>query len=141
MTEIFNVFKDESRMFRERLGNDVKGMLSLYEASFVLMHGENILEEAREFTTKHLQEFVKQDKDQTYLSELVRHALETPLHWRVPMLEARWFINIYWRSHEIMNPTFLELSILDYNIVQAIHQEELRQLSRYPFQNYWKTTY
>nr|WBW04264.1 terpene synthase [Ficus altissima] len=130
--EIFLDFKDESGKLKfESIGNDVKGLLSLYEASFLLMPGENILEEAREFTSKHLQEFVKQNEDETYLSKLVGHALEVPLHWRVPRLEARWFIDLCKKSPEIINPTFLELSILDYNIVQSIHQEDLRQVSRW----------
>ncbi|GMN65389.1 hypothetical protein TIFTF001_034452 [Ficus carica] len=137
--EIFNAFKDESGKFKESIGNDVKGLLSLYEASFLLMHGENILEEAREFTSKHLQEFAKQNEDESYLSKLVGHALKVPLHWRVPRLEARWFIDLYRRSHEIMNPSFLELSILDYNIVQSIHQEDLKQLSRLVENTLWNT--
>ncbi|GMN70140.1 hypothetical protein TIFTF001_039183 [Ficus carica] len=128
--EIFNGFKDESGKFKESIGNDVKGLLSLHEASFLLMHGENILDEARELTTKHLQEFAKQNEDESYLSKLVGHALKVPLHWRVPRLEARWFIELYKKSPEIMNPTFLKLSILDYNIVQSKYQEELKRLSR-----------
>ena len=139
VAEIFNGFKDESGKFKESIGNDVKGLLSLYEASFLLMHGENILDEAREFTSKHLQEFVKQNGDEIYLSKLIGHALKVPLHWRVPRLEARWFIELYRRSPEIMNPTFLKLSILDYNIVQSKYQEELKRLSRYFLQTHSMT--
>ena len=38
--------------------DDTKGMLSLYEASFHLVKGESILEEARDFSTKHLQQYI-----------------------------------------------------------------------------------
>ena len=72
---------------------------------------ENILEEAREFSKKHLQEFINQNKDQN-LSIIVSHALELPLHWRISRVEARWFIDVY-RSREDMNPILLELAKLD----------------------------
>jgi (-)-alpha-terpineol synthase len=44
-------------------------------------------------------------------------------------LEARWFIDAY-RSGEDMNPILLELAILDFNMVQAAHQEDLKEASR-----------
>ncbi|MBA0880404.1 hypothetical protein Goshw_015105 [Gossypium schwendimanii] len=59
---------------------------------------------------------------------LVDHALELPLHWRMPRLEARWFIDVYEKNKD-KNPIILELAILDYNIVQSIHQEDLRYVS------------
>uniref|UniRef100_A0A2N9HUY7 Uncharacterized protein n=1 Tax=Fagus sylvatica TaxID=28930 RepID=A0A2N9HUY7_FAGSY len=64
----------------------------------------------------------------------VSHALEIPLHWRMLRLEARWFIDIY-RRREDMNPILLELAELDFNMVQATHQEDLKQVSRW-----WKST-
>ncbi|KAG7947269.1 hypothetical protein I3843_14G086200 [Carya illinoinensis] len=94
---------------------------------------ETILEEARDFATKHLKEYVDQSKDQ-YLCMMVNHALELPLHWRVTRLEAWWFIDAY-RSREDMNPTLLELAELDFNMVQAVHQEDLKELSRW-----WRNT-
>ncbi|KAC3748924.1 hypothetical protein FH972_027205 [Carpinus fangiana] len=44
-------------------------------------------------------------------------------------LEARWFIDVY-RSGEDMNPILLELAELDFNMVQAAHQEDLKEVSR-----------
>ena len=107
-------------------------MLSLYEASFYLFKGETILEEARDFTTKHLEEYMRNNKDQSVdddLVILVEHALELPLHWRMLRLEARWFIDVYGRKHD-MNPIFLELAKLDFNRVQSIYQEDLKLASR-----------
>lgn len=130
LTEIFDVFKDETRKFKESLSNDIKGVLSLYEASFLLIPGETILEEARDFTSKHLKDFVNNNKEDNYLSTLVGHALEVPVHWRVPRVEARWFIDLCRNKHIDLNPTFLELAILDFNIVQSTHQQELKELYR-----------
>jgi (-)-alpha-terpineol synthase len=99
----------------------------LYEASFFFIEGENILEEARNFSIKHLEKYVKQNKDKI-LYAIVSHALELPLHWRMLRLEARWFIDIY-RSREDMNPILIELAKLDFNKVQATHQEDVKQVS------------
>ncbi|XP_030935583.1 myrcene synthase, chloroplastic-like [Quercus lobata] len=131
--EVFNSFTDQRGSFKAFLCEDTKSMLSLYEASFLSIENENILEEARDFSTKHLEEYVMQNKD-TNLSTLVSHSLELPLHRRVLRLEQRWFIDIY-RSREDMNPILLELAELDFNMVQAVYQEELKQLSRW-----WKST-
>ena len=129
LTLIFDSFKDERGSFKACLCEDTKGMLSLYEASFFLIEGENILDEARDFSKKHLQEFVKKNKDQNISTVAVSHALELPLHWRILRVEARWFIDVY-RSKEDMNPTLLKFAELDFNMVQATHQEDLKQVSR-----------
>ncbi|MBA0687265.1 hypothetical protein Goari_014815 [Gossypium aridum] len=50
----FNVDCDEKGNFKESLNGDVKGMVELFEAAHLQLHGENILEEARSFTTFHL---------------------------------------------------------------------------------------
>ena len=85
--EVFNSSMEKGS-FKACLCDDTKGMLALYEASFLLIEGENILGEARDFSKKHLQEFVKQNKDQN-LSTVVSHALELPLHSRTLRVEAR----------------------------------------------------
>lgn len=106
------------------------GMLNLYEATFHMVKGETTLEEARDLTTKHLKEYVKNKDENDALSTLVSHALEIPLHWTVPILEARWFIDFYERSQD-KNHTLLKLSKLNFNILQSTYQEDLKDLSRY----------
>ncbi|XAR68586.1 (-)-alpha-terpineol synthase [Bertholletia excelsa] len=71
----------------------------------------------------HLSEDIK-------VALLVSHALEVPLHWRVLRLEARWFIDVYMRRPS-MNPALLWFAKLDYNIVQATYQEDLKHVSRW----------
>ncbi|MBA0567002.1 hypothetical protein Golob_011769, partial [Gossypium lobatum] len=51
-----------------------------------------MLENTRELVTKLLKQCLKENNDHQYLWILVDHALELPLHWRMPRLEARWFI-------------------------------------------------
>ncbi|XP_062076059.1 (+)-alpha-pinene synthase, chloroplastic-like [Humulus lupulus] len=142
--EIFNVFKDERGEFK---ASDVMGVLALYEASFYEKKDENILEEARVFTTEYLKKYMimmEQNKllckDDNNMVLLVRHALEIPLHWRTTKTEARWFIDVYERRKDMNNnnnnnnnnnSTLLEFAKLDFNMVQSIYQEDLKHLSRW----------
>ncbi|XP_071722488.1 terpene synthase 10-like [Rutidosis leptorrhynchoides] len=129
LPDVFNGFIDVNGKFKCSLCDDTEGILSLYEASHLLVEGENILEDARLFATKHLQEYAKQSSDNNaYLSSLVNHALELPLDWKIERAEARWFIDIYEKKIG-MNPVFLQLAKLDFNLVQAKHQEDLKQAS------------
>ncbi|TXG47890.1 hypothetical protein EZV62_027184 [Acer yangbiense] len=129
--EIFSRFKDEKGKF----GDDCKGILALYEAAYYCVEGESILFDAINFTTEYLKEYVKHSKDDEYLSTLANHALELPLHWRMLRLEARWFIDVYEKHHQDMNPVLLELAKLDFNVVQATHQEDLKHVS-----TWWRNT-
>ncbi|KAE8678065.1 S-locus lectin protein kinase family protein isoform 1 [Hibiscus syriacus] len=54
-TETFNKFKDDEGNFSKSLTSDVKGLLELYEAAHLLVHGEDILEESLAFTTTHME--------------------------------------------------------------------------------------
>ncbi|XP_058207567.1 terpene synthase 10-like isoform X1 [Rhododendron vialii] len=131
---VFERFMDESGSFKACLCEDINGMLYLYEASYFCVEGESTLEKARDFATKHLRQSLKRKDNHHDLAMLVSHALELPLHWRVTRLEARWFIDVYEKRPD-MNPTFLQLAKLDYNMVQATHQADLKHTSRW-----WKGT-
>ena len=131
MTEVFNNFKDETKFFSKQLYEDLNGILSLYEASFLCIDGENILEAAKHFTINYLENYMRSCKDE-YEASIIRHALELPIHWRLSRLDTRWFIDIYERKED-MNPILLELAKLDFNRVQSIHQEDLKYASRYDY--------
>jgi hypothetical protein len=111
----------------DSLSNDMEGLLSLYEASHLRMHGENTLEEARDFSIENLTSLMeKLDSDS---AEQVRQSLEIPLYWRMQRIEARNFIDVY-QKDTAKNLTLLELAKLDYNLVQSIYQQELEELAR-----------
>ncbi|KDP35332.1 hypothetical protein JCGZ_09491 [Jatropha curcas] len=132
--DFFSNFLDEMGNFKIHLCESLEGMLSLYEASFLSEEDDNILQVARDFTTSYLNNYIKQNNNNKYMSMLITHALELPLHWRPPRLETRWFIDVYERKLG-MNSLLLELAKLDFNYVQAIHQEDLKSTSRW-----WKNT-
>ncbi|XP_035546029.1 isoprene synthase, chloroplastic-like [Juglans regia] len=82
-----DVSQDEKSNFKEScLGRDVKGMLSLYEASYLGFEGENLLDEAMKFARVGLEDFkIHVSKS---VAEQIQHALEVPLHHRMQRLEA-----------------------------------------------------
>ncbi|PWA92477.1 camphene synthase [Artemisia annua] len=131
--DIFEDVKDETSNFKGHSIEDTLGMLNLYEASYHSFEDENILDEARDFTTKYLQGSLGKINDQ-YLSSLTSRALDMPLHWRIARVETKWFIEAY-EKRSGMNPTLLDLAKLDFNMVQAVHQEDLKHVSRW-----WRTT-
>nr|BBO53754.1 putative (R)-limonene synthase [Scoparia dulcis] len=138
--EIFDHYKDKKGAFKSSLEKDMKGLLELYEVSHLLMMDEKTLELARGFSTRLLQQnigFYDQNRgeDENLVHLLVRNALEMPLHWRVQRLNARWFIDVCEKRKDKNLTVLIELAKLDFNIVQATHQEELKEVSRW-----WKRT-
>ena len=119
--------KDEDVQFKESLTNNVEGMLAFYEATHLRMHGEDILDEALDFTTTHLKSATSLVGNP--LAAQITRALKQPLHKGIPRLEARRHISVYEQdaSH---NNVLLKLSIIDFNLVQSLHKEELSDITR-----------
>ena len=131
-TGIFNKFKDEKGSFKEDLISNVQGMLGLYEAAHLRVHGEDTLEEALAFTTTHLKATVE---SLGYpLAEQVAHALKHPIRKGLERLEARWYISLY-QDEASHDKTLLKLAKLDFNLVQSLHKEELSNLARLVFKS------
>ncbi|KAK9222051.1 hypothetical protein WN944_010482 [Citrus x changshan-huyou] len=86
--DVFNTFKGSDGKFKASLAKDVRGMLSLYEATHLRVHEENILDEALAFTTSHL-ESIATHQIRSPLAEQVKHALVQPIHKGLQRLEAR----------------------------------------------------
>ncbi|KAJ4967745.1 hypothetical protein NE237_014446 [Protea cynaroides] len=134
--DIFNRFKDKKGSFKEELIKDVPSMLCLYEASYMRIHGEDILDEIQVFTTTQLKSIVSELKPP--LATQVMHALKQPLHRGMPRLEARHYITIY-QQVKTRNETLLKLAKSDFNSLQSIHKQELSQLSRQvSLSKWWK---
>ncbi|KAH6788465.1 hypothetical protein C2S51_003471 [Perilla frutescens var. frutescens] len=126
--DIFGRWVDGNGKFKEGLKSDGKGLLSLYEASYLRTRGETILDEALDFATASLKSIAPHL--QSPLGKQVVHALVQPLHFGNPRIEARNFISIY-EEYEGMNEALLRFAKLDYNLLQMLHKEELHQVSRW----------
>ncbi|KAI7981010.1 (-)-germacrene D synthase [Camellia lanceoleosa] len=124
----FKKFTDEKGEFKSVLKENARALLCLYEASHLRVQGEDILEEALKFTSKHLRSMLAHLNSP--LSEQVTHSLEVPLHKGMPRLEARHYINVYQADLE-RNYVLLELAKLDFNLLQRLHQREISDITRW----------
>ncbi|KAI9376903.1 hypothetical protein POPTR_019G023004v4 [Populus trichocarpa] len=125
---VFDKFKDTNGEFKKTIINDVKGILSLYEASFLSVHGEQVLDEALVFTKANLESLAMQSNPR--IADHIRNALIRPFHKGVPRIEARKYISFY-EEDESRNATLLKFAKIDFNRVQLIHRQELSILSRW----------
>ncbi|XP_052479372.1 (+)-delta-cadinene synthase isozyme XC14 isoform X2 [Gossypium raimondii] len=126
--ETFNKFKDQKGNFKESLIGDVKGMLELYEAAHLQLHGENILEEALSFTTFHLK-LVETTVDYP-LSTQIANALKRPLRKSLPRLIARSYISIY-EAYGTQDENLMKFAKLDFKILQHLHKMEINKINRW----------
>ncbi|KAK9091098.1 hypothetical protein Sjap_024275 [Stephania japonica] len=133
LTDIFAKFKDDNGKFESSLLVDVKGMLSLYDATHIRFHGENVLEEALIFTTTNLTSIMKSSPSFTCspLGRQVQHSLEQPIYRGVPRLEARWYISLYQENNEMWSDSVSKLAKIDFKLVQTLHRQELSDISRW----------
>ncbi|KAK6164139.1 hypothetical protein DH2020_001003 [Rehmannia glutinosa] len=125
---IFDKFKGEDNKFKETIHTDAKGLLSLYEATHLRIHGEQVLEEALTFTKHHLNRMVQQLEPP--LQDQVKRALEQPIHRGIPRIETRYYISFYGKDNS-KNDLLLKLAKLDFNYVQNMYKKDLCLLSRW----------
>ncbi|KAK6229608.1 hypothetical protein SCA6_018559 [Theobroma cacao] len=126
-SDAFNKFRDSEGKFKECLINDVKGMLSLYEATHLRVHGEDILDQALAFTTTHLETMATCLNSS--LAAQISQALRQPIRKGLPRIEARHYIPVYEEdpSHSEAVLTFAKL---DFNMLQRLHQEEVSEIAK-----------
>nr|QYM90044.1 terpene synthase [Phalaenopsis bellina] len=122
-------FKKVRENFKPNHQHNIKEIISLYEASYLAVEGEEELDEMREFAMEYLSHLDRSLLSQE-LTEEIDHALELPLHWRLSRLHTRWYIDAYGKQENV-NPILLELAKLDFNIVQSIYKIELKEMSRW----------
>uniref|UniRef100_A0A0E0KP52 Uncharacterized protein n=1 Tax=Oryza punctata TaxID=4537 RepID=A0A0E0KP52_ORYPU len=128
--DIFNKFKGDDGNFKDELADDPIGLLSLYNAAYLFIHGEPELEEAISFARKHLETISQQSGLKAPLADQIKRALRLPLprtHRRVEMIS---YISEY-DKEDCHNPVLLELAKLDFNLLQRLHLKELKEISRW----------
>lgn len=131
---MFSNFVDETGKFRTSRDSSVRGMWELFNAANMGSEEECILQHTRLFSTKHLRGL---DNDTNPNSKLVSIKqnydvlnLSLPLHWGVEWYNIKKQIYATENQHKT-NSELAELAKLNFNIVQAAHQGDLKQLSRY----------
>ncbi|KAI5001394.1 hypothetical protein ZWY2020_026044 [Hordeum vulgare] len=126
--DVFKKFRGEDGTFNEYIKNDPKGLLCLYNAAYVFVHGEPELEEAISFARHRLESLAPSLRSP--LAEQVQRALHVPLPRTYRRLEALHYMPEY-EQEEGHNPVLLELAKLDFNILQRVHLKELKAISEW----------
>ncbi|PKU79383.1 Alpha-terpineol synthase, chloroplastic [Dendrobium catenatum] len=126
-------YKDEKGFFKPYVFHDIKGLLSLYEASFLSMDGEDEIDEAKEFALKHLNDCMRSNSTTNpLLAKHIALALELPLHHRIQKLQAPMFIEHARNMKELdVDPILFEFAQLDFNMTQSIYNRELKEITRW----------
>ncbi|KAJ4824317.1 hypothetical protein Tsubulata_047209 [Turnera subulata] len=128
---VFNGFKNEKGNFKGNLTNDLQGLMGLYEASYLGMHGEKTLDDALLFTKTHLTSILNGQLPSSLGDDQVSHSLHWPLQRSVAKFKQFHYISLYKQDHEAHNEVILKLAKMDFNIVQNLYQLELKSLSRW----------
>ncbi|KAL2943945.1 (-)-germacrene D synthase [Bienertia sinuspersici] len=125
---VFEKFKCKNGIFKDCLTSDVQGLLSLYEASHLRLHGEKTLEEALLFSTTHLTSFATQSSSS--MAEQIAHSLQLPLHKRSIRLESRYQIS-FCETNPCHDKNLLRFAKIDFNLLQELHRMELSDFTRW----------
>ncbi|GAA0158549.1 hypothetical protein LIER_15542 [Lithospermum erythrorhizon] len=121
---IFMSLTDEEGKFTPgSLNMNVKATIELFEASNYGLEDEHILKEAKSISMQYLQNLNEKKFD---------NMLALPLQWRLEWYNVRRQIEAYENQNNILlsySPKLLELAKLNFNRVQVIHQQDLKEVA------------
>ncbi|XP_056689745.1 (E,E)-alpha-farnesene synthase isoform X3 [Spinacia oleracea] len=111
--------------------SDFRGILELFEATRLALDGEEVMEKVKTFSYQYLTDnFLDMDIN---LAKQVAYASENPCHRKVLWFDVRHQIHTY-ELEDNKNLILLELAKLNFNIVQDMHLEDLKQMSRWDYE-------
>lgn len=121
---VFDNFKDNEGRFKQKLiSSDIKGLVSLYEASQLSIRGEDELDEAGDYSYQLLRSSLTHlDYNQ---ARLVRNSLDHPHHKSLASFTAKYYFNDEpngWISE------LQELAKTEFERVQSQHQHEIVEI-------------
>ncbi|VAH39706.1 unnamed protein product [Triticum turgidum subsp. durum] len=126
--DVFNKFKAGDGSFNKDITNEPRALLCLYNAAYLSIHGESELDEAISFARHHLES--TRDNLEYPLSEQVKRNLEIPYPRTLKRIDAPYYIAEYGQE-QTCNPSVLELAKLNFNLLQCVHQRELKDFCRW----------
>ncbi|KAM0934676.1 putative S-linalool synthase [Dioscorea sansibarensis] len=131
--KMLNKFIDKNGEFKLTTSKDIKGLMSLYEASHLNM-GEDILRKGMEFSSKHLWDSIEWFDNNKYANQ-VKETLEHPYHMSIQRYKARRYITMHQYRENGRKDVVFELAQYEFNVVQLLHQRELNAIL-----SWWKKT-
>ncbi|KAJ4951845.1 hypothetical protein NE237_028677 [Protea cynaroides] len=126
-TDVFDNFKDKKGHFKQELSGDIRGLMSLYEASQLGIEGEDTLDQANEFAHKHLS--AKMMNLEPELAKVVGDTLEHPYHKNLARFKARYYLSPH-QTYKWVS-VVKELAMMDFSMVQCLYLEELQHIYKW----------
>ncbi|KAK3014674.1 hypothetical protein RJ639_009987 [Escallonia herrerae] len=126
--DVFSNFRNKEGNFDAKLGEDTRGLMELYEASQLSIEGEDILEEAANFSSQLLT--MRMEHLDHHQARIVKKTLEHPYRKSLATSTKKNFT----RDFDDINrykSTLQELASMEFNVVQTVHHQELLQVSRW----------
>ncbi|KAJ0019012.1 hypothetical protein Pint_10821 [Pistacia integerrima] len=128
-TDMFNKFINKDGKFKQRVREDINSLMGLYEASQLCIGGEDVLDEARQFSSKLLNQSMSHLDP--YQAKIVRNTLLYPYHRSSARFMAKNFFLSNFQGENEWIHVFQELAKMDFNLVQSLHQREIVQISKW----------
>ncbi|KAJ6893299.1 (3S,6E)-nerolidol synthase 1-like [Populus alba x Populus x berolinensis] len=123
---VFDNFKDNEGRFKQKLSGDIMGLVSLYEASQLSIRGEDVLDEAGDYSYQLLRSSLTHlDNNQ---ARLVRNSLDHPHHKSLASFTAKYYFNDEphgWISEQ------QELAKTEFERVRSQHQHEIVEILKW----------
>ncbi|KAH6795945.1 hypothetical protein C2S51_036931 [Perilla frutescens var. frutescens] len=129
--DLFSNFKGKDGKFKSEIKQDIWGLLELHEAVHLHFEGENILDEAQDFTVQLLHEHIVAADMELKWCNVVKMRLRNPYHKTITrlMTENNFQSDVGYINKWIT--TLTELSELDFVRAKHIHKDELLQVSKW----------
>ncbi|XP_020239096.1 probable terpene synthase 2 [Cajanus cajan] len=127
-SNVFNKFKNKQGNFNETLANDIQGLCSLYEASQLRTHGDDILEEAYDFSNAQLMSLANQLSPS--LVAQINHCLRKPFNKSVRRFETRYHMSLY-EEDPSHRETLLAFANVDFHILQKMYLKEIGIITKW----------
>ncbi|XP_037462548.1 alpha-terpineol synthase, chloroplastic-like [Triticum dicoccoides] len=134
--DMLSAFRDENGDFKAANPKDIDAFVALHEASYLAFPGEPMLDEARSFAVKKLEELMPSMSISMGPASQTERQGDLPLHWKVPRLQATWSLKQHrYNDERSIDHSILQLAAVDFNLVQAVHGAELVEVTKW-----WKET-
>ncbi|KAG9454292.1 hypothetical protein H6P81_007196 [Aristolochia fimbriata] len=134
---VFDRFQDGMGRFKTQSGDDVTGLLALYEASYLGIEGEDkLVQEAGDFARKQIAARLP-TLGSAAIKRAAVYALDNPYHLTLPSYGTKFYLQenpklgITGGKMNIAPEILYEVAKLDFNYQQSLHVEELRHLSEW----------
>ncbi|KAG5383408.1 hypothetical protein IGI04_034878 [Brassica rapa subsp. trilocularis] len=131
LSDVFDRYKKNDGKFKESLLEDVKGMLSFYEAVHFRTTTDHILDEALSFTLDYLEPLATDNRaSPPHMLKHIQNALYIPQHQKGQVLVAREYLSFY-EEEKDHDDTILKLAKLNFKFLQLHYIQELKIITKW----------